>query len=387
MENLLYILYAALLLQAFYWFYFFWPLAKAGEKPIAETVGALKRSERKAHCKRAHLGGLPDLSIVLCARNEREALERNLPFLLRQQYPARCELLLVDDHSTDGTAGIWRKPDKKMRIPLRVLALEGAKPEGSGKKDALARGIEQAKYECILLIDADCRPATEHWAALMAAPLAEGKNLVLGYSPFEKREGLLNTFQRFEGLWTAMQYLGFALRQMPYMGVGRNMAYTKSLYREVGGFATHEDVPYGDDDLFVQEAVRRADYALCLQPGSFVWTSAPENLSAYLKQKRRHLSAARKYKFRDQVLLGLFSLSLVLQVGGGYLLMAFFPLQAGLALLLRYLFVLPMAARLCRRLAQPDLWKLWPLSELLLLFYLLLYSPVAAGLVRLKKWS
>ncbi len=366
------LLYTTLLIQAFYWLYFFRHLAKAGRGCGEKREGV----------------ELPPLSIIVCAHNEAEVLAENIPYWLRQRYPADWELLIVDDHSTDETASVClrQQAGQGQGGALRLLTLEGPKPAGSGKKQALAAGIENAKYDCFLLTDADCRPASDFWAACMAEPLAEGRDLVLGYSPFEKRKGLLNVFQRFEGLWTAMQYLSFAERRMAYMGVGRNMAYTRKLYRETGGFEAHGDLPYGDDDLFVQQAVRSGNYTVCLRPESFVWTVAPPTLKAWLQQKRRHLSAARKYKFRDQVLLGLFSLSLVLQLGGAYVLLPFFPLEAGAVLLLRYLFVLPIAARLCRRLSQPDLWKLWPLLEFLLLFYLLLFSPVAMGWVRLKKW-
>ena len=362
------LLYTSLLIQLSYWLYFFRHLAKAG--------GA---------CGEKREAGLPPLSVIVCAHNEEEALAEHIPHWLQQQYSADWELLIVDDHSTDDTASVCLRQQAAQGV-LRLLALEGPKPAGSGKKHALAAGIEKAKYDCLLLTDADCRPASDTWAACMAGPLAAGRDLVLGYSPFEKRKGLLNAFQRFEGLWTAMQYLSFAERRMAYMGVGRNLAYTRKLYRETGGFEAHGDLPYGDDDLFVQQAVSRGNYAVCLQPESFVWTVAPPTLKTWLQQKRRHLSAARKYKFRDQVLLGLFSLSLVLQLGGAYVLLPFFPLEAGVVLLLRYLFVLPIAARLCRRLSQADLWKLWPLLEFLLLFYLLLFSPVAAGWGRLKKW-
>ncbi len=357
---MLFLLCISAALQWAFWLYFFRPLARMQ----FEGEGGDDAS-------------FPPLSMVLCARNEAENLRRNLPALLAQRYPANCEVLVVDDRSTDETPAVCKglkSPQKE--VVFRVLRLEGPKPEDSGKKQALAAGIAEARYEHVLLIDADCRPASPLWARLMATPFLRSCDLVLGYSPFVRRPGLLNAFQRFEGLWTAIQYLSFAFRQMPYMGVGRNLAYAKSLYRAVGGFAGHADLPYGDDDLFVQDASNRASLAICLHPQSFVWTETLPNWRAYWRQKRRHLSASNRYKRRDQVLLAVLSSGLVLHVGLGYLLLPFYPWWAGGALLFRYVLVWPLALRLSRKLGQADLGRYWPFYELLLVLYLLFMAVV-----------
>ncbi len=356
---MLFLLYISLVLQWVFWLYFFRPLAKLRIVEGGES------------------GSFPSLSIVLCARNEAENLKHNLPVLLAQRYPGACEVLVVDDCSTDETLEVCRElASRQEGLALRVLSLAGPKPEGSGKKQALAEGISAACYEYVLLTDADCRPASPFWARQMAGPFLRGCDLVLGYSPFARRPGLLNAFQRFEGLWTAIQYLSFAFRQMPYMGVGRNLAYAKSLYRSVGGFEAHADLPYGDDDLFVQDVSGKAVFEVCLDPQSFVWTEALPHWRAYWRQKRRHIGAASRYKLRDKILLGLLSFSLVFHLGLGCLLLPFYFWQAGLALLLRYVLVWPIAFRLSKKLGQEDLGRYWPFFEILLVLYLLVMAPV-----------
>src|SRR3546814_6078167 len=72
-----------------------------------------------------------------------------------------------------------------------------------------------------------------------------------------KRGGLLNAFIRYETFYTALNYLSFALSGMPYMGVGRNLSYKRSLFFRHKGFASHLHLRSGDDDLFVNRAASK----------------------------------------------------------------------------------------------------------------------------------
>ena len=79
------------------------------------------------------------------------------------------------------------------------------------------------------------------------------KTIILGYGAYEKHKGLLNKLVRFDTFQVAMQYFSFALIGKTYMGVGRNLAYKKSLFFDNKGFANHLHIPSGDDDLFINE--------------------------------------------------------------------------------------------------------------------------------------
>jgi hypothetical protein len=67
----------------------------------------------------------------------------------------------------------------------------------------------------------------------------------------------LNRFIRFETVYSAVQYLSFALNGSPYMGVGRNLIYHKSLFAEANGFKSHEKIASGDDDLFINQVANK----------------------------------------------------------------------------------------------------------------------------------
>jgi glycosyltransferase involved in cell wall biosynthesis len=160
------------------------------------------------------------------------------------------------------TIGFWTKPKRRSR--LKMVNIDSTPAHVNGKKYAITLGIKAAKHDWILLTDADCRPNNEQWIRVVSERCSEDKNFVLGYSAYEKRPGFLNLFIRFETLLTAIQYIGFALAGNPYMGVGRNLAYRKSVFLENKGFNNFLSVTGGDDDLFVNQHATAKNTAVVL---------------------------------------------------------------------------------------------------------------------------
>ena len=112
--------------------------------------------------------------------------------------------------------------------------------------------------------------------------------------------GLLNDYIRYETMFTAMQYFGMAMAGVPYMGVGRNLAYRRSFFFEKGGFGPHNHIMSGDDDLFVNRNATPDNCSLMLSHDSFTLSVACQTTSEWIKQKRRHLTAAAWYKPADK---------------------------------------------------------------------------------------
>jgi len=133
--------------------------------------------------------------------------------------------------------------------------------------------------------------------------------VMLGYGPYEKKKGLLNFIIRYDTFMVAMQYLSFALARKPYMGVGRNLSYRKSLFLQHKGFVSHYGISSGDDDLFIREVATKRNTEIELNPESFVYSKPKTSFSEWWKQKQRHLSTSKAYKPGIKFLLGLFGLS------------------------------------------------------------------------------
>lgn len=199
------------------------------------------------------------------------------------------------------------------------------KPAGMvGKKFALAQGITAARYDHLLLTDADCCPASEDWLYHMQRKLRGPLKIGLGYGPYQKYPGWLNRFIRYETFYTALQYLSFALAGRPYMGVGRNLIYKKELFEEVGGFHKHINLASGDDDLFVQAAADANNTTLILSPSTFCYSEPERTWRSYARQKARHLTTGKHYTTINKMLLGALSLSHFVHFLGGFVLIVKF---------------------------------------------------------------
>jgi len=278
------------LVLLFYYLYFFARLAFFKNKP--ENT----------------LPGLSPLSTIVCAKNEQCNLEKNIPELLQQQYDAPYELLLVNDNSEDDTRHVMQWMSRE-QPKLRLINIERKTKESIGKKYPLSIGILEAKYDHLLLTDADCLPVSHHWAAKMAGAYRPGIDIVLGYGPYEKHPGFLNKVIRFETFHSALQYLSYALAGHPYMGVGRNLSYKKELFLQHKGFASISHIPGGDDDLFISKASTRSNTTIMIDPDAHTMSVPKKTWAAWKRQKTRHYSTSKYYKPKHQFLLGLYSLS------------------------------------------------------------------------------
>ena len=242
------------------------------------------------------------ISILVCAKNEAENLQKIIPLLLAQQYPV-FEIILINDCSYDNTLNImeaYQEKDNRIEI-VDVVPNEAF---WANKKYALTLGIKKAKYKQMLFIDADCWPSSPYWIATMSNRFSDQKQLVLGYGSYDKKKGLLNKLIRYETLSTAIQYLSYAKAGMPYMGVGRNLGYTSDLYYSVNGFMSHIRIPSGDDDLFVNETATKENTTVCLEKVGFTVSEPKATFSEWVLQKRRHITTAHLYKGWHQLLLG-----------------------------------------------------------------------------------
>lgn len=251
----------------------------------------------------------PPVSIIIAARNEDDNLDKNLPKILNQNYP-EFEVLIVNHQSVDYTKMIIGDLEKK-HSHIRMITIERSPHLKVGKKLPLTVGIKGAKYDNLLFTDADCVPNSENWLKLMARNFNQ-KEIVIGFSPYRKMKGFLNKMIRYDSVNGAIKYLGFAKAGVAYMAVGRNMGYTKDLFFEVGGFKNHYHIISGDDDLFIQEAAKKKNYGVELNPNSFVMSEPKKTWKDWIGQKRRHFTTAPEYKSSHKSLLGLHPLSLLI---------------------------------------------------------------------------
>jgi len=236
----------------------------------------------------------PGISVIICAKNEEQNLRDHLPLILEQDYP-EFEVVVVNDSSTDDSEQILMELAGQF-AKFRYTSIPVDDRLKRGKKLALTIGLKSARYEYVVLTDADCYPVSQHWLQAMASNFSKEHRIVLGYGGYEKKKGLLNTLIRYETTFTAIQYLSYAIKGKPYMGVGRNLAYEKALFFENKGFASHYHLQSGDDDLFVNANANAKNCIVEFSPESHTLSRPEVTFLAWIKQKKRHLSAGSHYK-------------------------------------------------------------------------------------------
>jgi glycosyltransferase involved in cell wall biosynthesis len=248
------------------------------------------------------------VSVIICARDEAANLAKNLPGSLVQQYKTTHEVIVVNDNSFDDTRYVLEEFQKTFRH-LQVVELKQEAMMIPGKKFPLSVGIKTAKYEIVLLTDADCVPATEYWMEKMQAAYKEGTEIVLGYGAYFKKKGLLNKIIRWETFHTALQYFSYALAGIPYMGVGRNLSYKKELFFRHKGFSAHNNIPSGDDDLFINMAANKTNTKINIDKESFTLSEPVNTWGQWCRQKNRHYSTGKYYKPLHKILLSAYSVT------------------------------------------------------------------------------
>lgn len=315
-----------------------------------------------------HQRKTPGVSVIIAARNESENLPKLLQCLSNQDYPD-FEVIIVNDRSEDSSQPMLS--EWTAHYPnFRVIHHEKLPAGWTGKKYALYTAASQAKKEVLLFTDADCLPASNQWISTMACSFDDKTDIVLGYSPYQKKAGWLNRFIQFETLLVAMQYLGFALLGKSYMGVGRNMAIRREKY-DLEYLEKIKNLEGGDDDLMISHLATSCKVQIEIRPESFTTSQPKTSLTTYLKQKIRHLAAGKHYHKKDQTLLGIFTLSCVI-VWGLFVLLIFFGLNAKLFFMVfgtRSLVVYLILNRLGRKLnTDIDFWA-FPFLDFCYCFY------------------
>ena len=341
--------------QVFYFLYFFTRLAFYKKK---------NKSTSQTH----------PVSVIICARDEAANLAKNLPGALVQQYKTSHEVIVVDDNSFDDTKYLLQEFKKTFKQLHPVFLKQEAKfiP---GKKFPLSIGIKTAKYEVVLLTDADCVPASEYWIEQMQETYDDTTEIVLGYGAFNKRRGFLNKLIRWEAFSTAIQYFSYALVGMPYMGVGRNLSYKKTIFYRHKGFSAHNHVLSGDDDLFINMAATKINTKINIDANAFTLSEPAKTWSQYAKQKKRHYSTAKYYKPLHKFLLSVYAFTHFL----------FYPLLVASIILYNWKFALIVfGVRFIiqsivyflgmKKLKEADLFPYFLLFDIGMFFYYLIFA-------------
>ncbi|MCG8554500.1 MAG: glycosyltransferase [Proteobacteria bacterium] len=264
--------------------------------------GCLRLRNHKSHI-------LPRISVVVAARNEEKNLGRCLRALLSQTYLAdRTQIVVVNDRSTDNTAVVLEE-HRRQHSNFELVTIPSGTKRASPKKYALSKAISKASGDLIFTTDADCTPSPE-WLADTVPLFGDNVGMVVGPAPFEEKDDPWNRVLALDNLANAVVSAGTVGWNIGATCTGRNLAYRKEAFEEVGGFSEIEHSLSGDDDLLLQQLANRTTWKMtyALNPKVAVPSPAASGPSQFIRQRRRHVSAAKHYSRPLQASYLLFNL-------------------------------------------------------------------------------
>jgi cellulose synthase/poly-beta-1,6-N-acetylglucosamine synthase-like glycosyltransferase len=236
------------------------------------------------------------ISVIVPARNEEQNIRTCLESLLAQQYPAHLfEIIVVDDGSTDDTAGIVLHIAEK-HSGVKLLKLDGAFINAH-KKNAIQLGISQAAGTLIACTDADCTHHPE-WLMTFSGCFANPKTqFVAAPVSYHTTPTLLSVFQTLD--FMTLQGITAASVTMNWHSMcnGANIAYRKHAFEKVGGFKGIDNLPTGDDMMLMHKMAKTfpgGTRYLCKKE-AMVHTNPEGSWAGFFQQRIRWASKAAYY--------------------------------------------------------------------------------------------
>jgi glycosyltransferase involved in cell wall biosynthesis len=326
------------------------------------------------------------VSVVICAKNDAYNLKTKLPTILEQEYP-NFEVVVVNDDSLDDTSYVLRVL-QEIYPNLNVITLKENINKFLGKKYPLSIGIRSAKNEIILLTESDTIPTSYNWISEMVKGFTKNKDIVIGYTKTESKNNFLNSLIQYESQTIAMNYLGHGLIKNPYMGLGRNLAFTKKMFFSVNGFIPLYNIQVGEHELFVNKFSTKKNTSVIISKDSINQSVPKERVEDWLLQKKKHYRIVSYFKLKDKIITSLIpSTTFLLYCLIVTSLVFGFPWEYGImGLFLKYTLQIIINYKSSRVLQSQQLAFLTPIYEILFLPFNTIIK-ISALLTKKEKWK
>ena len=242
------------------------------------------------------------LSIIICAHDESFNLRRNLPAILEQDYP-QFEVIVVNDGSTDESDDILKLLSNQYPHLYHTFT-PGSSRYISRKKISTTLGIKASKYPWLVFIEPNCKPISNQWLKQMARNFTPDTDIVLGYSNCTQTKGWMSKKITFDLFFNAVRYLGYALCNKPFMGIGRNMAYRKDIFFREKGYSNQLNLLRGEDCLFINQIATSSNTRVETSNDSIVEIQQYSRLKDWKEEKLNYFIASKYFKGGQHLWLG-----------------------------------------------------------------------------------
>lgn len=256
----------------------------------------------------ATTSSLPHITIIVPCRNEESTIAHCLRSIAAQTIdPSFYEIIVVNDDSTDGTL----QQLHALQSDIEFKIINSPSP---GKKSAIEAGIEQAQFDIIYTIDADCTLHPHCIETMLQYYSCNKLQMLCGLVNFTKGNGLFGELQQAESAAIVGVSAVMLNNSLPATCNGANLMFSKQGFYEVGGYKKHKYLATGDDDLLMHDFFKQFGNktTYCFHPFATVFTSPCPSFSDFLKQRSRWLTKSGSYSLPwNNILQLLVSLQLI----------------------------------------------------------------------------
>ena len=235
----------------------------------------------------------PPVSVIIPACNEAEALRRNLPAILEQDY-GNYEVIVVNDASTDETEDLLKALETEYPHLYHTFIPPGSRYV-SHERLALTVGAKSANHDWMLLTEAGCRPDSPKWIAAMAKHFHQDTQIVLGYANRQQAKGLVSRKIIFYNLFHQAQYLPWATRHRAYRCTPGNVAYRKSFFMSHKGFAEDVNLLGGAMEILVNRHSRKDNTEVAITPEAKIIYTGKTSSKGWRTERAEYLETRRHF--------------------------------------------------------------------------------------------
>lgn len=267
---------------------------------------------------------VPNVSIVVVFRNEAQNLHHLLEDVNHLETTGnKVELVLINDGSDDNGAALIEFWKSKHNLDVKVENLYARTK--AHKKEGIELGIANAKYEYVVVTDADCR-LPKQWLKTMIT--VNPKRLRCGPVSYLPENHAFSGLLELELMALSAMAASTISMGKPVLANAANMAYCRSLFFEVGGYRTKEakQSPSGDDIALIKQVKRKhaSGVQYVKHKGAIVETRMPSTTGEFISQRIRWAGKTRFDLFKSGAMFHISMISVYVALFVGLLLMPIF---------------------------------------------------------------
>ena len=315
------------------------------------------------------------LTIIIPVRNEAENILKLLQDLNNQDYPfENFEVIVANDGSTDDTEQLVLAFQEVAKYDLKLLNIFNEN-ETSPKKRAIKKSIEISSGQLIITTDGDCRVSANWLTSIQQCFKASDAKLISSPVTFTSENIFFNTAQIIEfasliGSGACAMYL-----KRPNMCNGANIAYTREVFEEVGGFTGNEHLASGDDEFLMHKIAKLYPDKVVfnLDKNAIVYTKSQPDLLYFYQQRKRWGSKWKHYNDWKVSVLAIFIFTINLGVIISYFTFNFIDL------LLKFSAEFVFLCLIISFLGHRNKIKYIPIIQLFYPFYVVFFGLIAQG--------